>query len=93
MRVGSVRAGPGIGFKDVRTVLIFKHRDLLQQFLDQGWVFSGETAAVAKSGGKGESVGDLNSPLGITVYQLTKTGLIANGTLQGTQFWKDEELN
>lgn len=48
---------------------------------------------MAKTGGKGKSAGDLDAPLGITVYQLTKTGLMAQGTLQGTKYWKDDELN
>jgi len=93
MRVGSVSAGLGIGFKDIRTILIFKHRDVLQQFLEKGWVFSGEATAVAKSDGKGNATQDLATPLGITVYQLTKAGLMANGTIQGTKYWKDEDLN
>ena len=93
MRVGSVSAGFGVGFKDMRTVLIFKHRDVLKKFLEEGWVFSGEAEAVAKKDGKGESAEDMASPLGITVYQLTKTGLMAHGTVQGTKYWKDDELN
>lgn len=93
MRVGSVSAGLGLGFKDIRTVLIFKHRDILLKFLEEGWVFSGEASAVAKSENKGQSASDLTSPLGIKVYQLTKTGLMAEGALQGAKYWKDEELN
>lgn len=93
MRVGSISAGLGIGFKDMRTVLVFKHRDILKKFLEEGWVFSGEAAAVAKKDGKGDSTEDLTSPLGIKVYQLTNTGLMAHGTMQGTKYWKDEELN
>ena len=36
---------------------------------------------------------DMNAPVGIKVYQLTQTGLMAHGSLQGTKYWKDEELN
>jgi lipid-binding SYLF domain-containing protein len=93
MRVGSVSAGLGVGFKDARTVLVFKSRDTLKQFLEKGWVFSGEAQAVAKSEGKGNNAEDMNAPLGIQVYQLTQTGLMAHGSLQGTKYWKDEELN
>lgn len=93
MRVGTVSAGLGLGFKDVRTILVFKHRDVLQKFMEDGWVFSGEAAAVAKSEGKGGDASDAANPLGITVYQLTQTGLIAESTLKGTKYWKDDELN
>lgn len=93
MRVGAVSAGLGIGFKDERTVLVFKRRDTLRQFLEKGWVFGGEAQAVAKSGGEGGSAGDAEAPYGIKTYQLTKTGLMARGSLQGTKYWRDEDLN
>jgi len=93
MRVGSVSAGLGVGFKEVRTVLVFKQRDTLKQFLEKGWVFSGEAQAVAKTDGQGGNADDMNAPVGIKVYQLTQTGLMAHGSLQGTKYWKDEELN
>ncbi len=93
MKVGAVSGGLGLGFQDARTVLIFKNREVLKQFLDKGWTFGGETAATAKVEGKGGSAGELETPEGITVYQLTKTGLMAKGTVQGTKYWKDEELN
>lgn len=93
MKVGSVSGGLGIGFAETRTVLIFKDRAVLKQFLDKGWSFGGETAATAKVDGKGGTTGELETPEGITVYQLTKTGLMAKGTVQGTKYWKDEELN
>jgi hypothetical protein len=30
---------------------------------------------------------------GITVYQLTKSGLALQATIKGTKYWKDDELN
>lgn len=93
MKMGAVSGGLGLGFQDTRTVLIFKSRDVLKQFLDKGWTFGGETAATAKVEGKGGTAGELETPEGIIVYQLAKTGLMAKGTVQGTKYWKDEELN
>lgn len=93
MRMGAVRAGLGIGFEDVRTVLVFKKRATLQEFLEQGWTFGGETAAVAAAEGKGGGGREIETKAGIGVYQLTKTGLVARGALAGTKYWKDEELN
>lgn len=93
MKVGSVSAGLGVGFKDTRLVLIFSNRTVLKDFLDKGWTFGGETAAVAKADDKGGSTGELESPQGIKVYPLTQTGLMAKGTVEGTKYWKDEGLN
>lgn len=93
MKMGRVSGGLGIGFAETHTVLIFNNRDVLKQFLDKGWTFGGETAATAKVEGKGSTTGELETPEGITIYQLTKTGLMAKGTVQGTKYWKDEELN
>jgi lipid-binding SYLF domain-containing protein len=93
MKVSSVSAGLGVGFKDVRTILIFTRRDVLKQFLDKGWTFGGETAAVARASGKGGGGGELEAPEGIKVYQLTKTGLMAQGTVQGTKYSKDDSMN
>lgn len=93
MRMGTVSGGLGIGFEDVRTVLIFKKRAALTEFLDKGWTFGGDTAAVAKMDGKGGATGELESPQGITIYQFTKAGLMAKGSVQGTKYWKDDQLN
>jgi lipid-binding SYLF domain-containing protein len=74
-------------------VLIFTNRKVLKEFLEKGWTFGGETAAVAKVEGKGGQAGELESPQGITVYQLAKSGLMAKGSVQGTKYWKDDALN
>lgn len=89
MKMSAVAGGLGIGFEDTRTVLIFKKRAVLKEFLDKGWTFGGETAAAATVDGKGSATGELESPQGITIYQFTKTGLMAKGSVQGTKYWKD----
>jgi lipid-binding SYLF domain-containing protein len=93
MKMGAVSGGLGLGFQDTRTVLIFRNREVLKRFLEKGWTFGGETAATAKVEGTGGTAGELEAPEGIIVYQLTKTGLMAKGTVQGTKYWKDEQLN
>ena len=89
MKMSAVAGGLGIGFEDTRTVLIFKKRAVLKEFLDKGWTFGGETAAAATVDGKGGATGELESPQGITIYQFTKTGLMAKGSVQGAKYWKD----
>ncbi len=93
MKMSAVAGGLGIGFEDTRTVLIFKKRAVLKEFLDKGWTFGGETAAAATVEGKGGATGELESPQGITIYQFAKTGLMIKGSVQGTKYWKDDQLN
>lgn len=93
MRMGAVRAGLGVGFEDLRTVLVFKKRQTLRDFLDKGWSFGGDAAAVAEMDGKGGGGREVETKEGILIYQLTKAGAMARGSVAGTRHWKDEELN
>ena len=79
MRMGAVRAGLDDRFEDLRTVLVFKKRESLQRFMDQGWTFGSDR--------------DVASTAGIGIYQLTRSGAIALGSVAGTKYWKDKELN
>lgn len=93
MNMGAVAGGLGVGFQDTRTVLIFKKRKVFKEFLEKGWTFGGDARATAQAEGQGGSVGEFETPEGITVYQLTKTGLNARATVQGTRYWNDPDLN
>jgi lipid-binding SYLF domain-containing protein len=93
MKMAAGGVGLGLGVKDTRLVFVFKKRDTLKKFVEEGWQFGGEASAVAKAGESGGSAGELEAAPGVVVYQLAKGGLIAQATVQGTRFWKDEELN
>lgn len=93
MNMGAVAGGLGVGFQDTRTVLIFKNRKILKDFLEKGWTFGGDARITAQVDGKGGSVGELETPEGIIIYQLTQAGLSAKATVQGTKFWRDPDLN
>lgn len=93
MNMGAVAGGLGVGFQDTRTVLIFKKRKVFKDFLERGWTFGGDARATAQVEGKGGSVGELETPEGISIYQLTQTGLSAKATVQGTKYWPDPDLN
>ncbi len=93
MKMASGGVGLGLGVKDTRLVFVFKKRDTLKQFIEEGWQFGGEATAVAKAGESGGAAGEREAAPGILVYQLAQGGLIAQATVQGTRFWKDEELN
>lgn len=94
MKMISAGAGLGIGVKDYRVVFVFQTEKALSQFLDSGWSGSGQADAAAKAGEKGGAhSGAAEVAPGILVYQITKNGLALQLTLQGTKYYKDDDLN
>ena len=95
MRMASAGVGIGLGVKDFRAVIIFEKQSTLDSFIKNGWDFTGQADAVAKAGDKGGELlsGSVNTDLGITIYQFTENGLVAQAILQGTKYWIDSNLN
>ena len=93
MKMGEVGIGLGLGVKDFRAVFIFHDRATLARFINSGWEFGGHADAAAKADDKGAAVGGEALIDGITIYQLTKSGLALQATVKGTKYWKDDELN
>ena len=94
MKMVSAGAGLGIGVKDYSVIFVFENAKVYNDFLNSGWAGSAQADAAAKAGDKGgaysgaEQVGD-----GVWVYQITKNGLALQLTLQGTKYYKDDDLN
>jgi hypothetical protein len=66
----------------------------MQSFIEEGWDFSGQADAAAKSGKKGHEGSTAGTIInGVSIYQMTESGLALQATLQGTKYWKDEDLN
>jgi lipid-binding SYLF domain-containing protein len=94
MKMGSVGAGLGVGVKNYRVIFVFENTDALSKFLDSGWSGSAQTDAAAKAGDKGGAFsGAQEMAPGVWVYQITKNGLALQITLQGTKYYKDDDLN
>lgn len=93
MKMGEAGIGLGIGVKDFRAIFIFKTQESLDAFVDNGWEFGGNADAAAKSGDKGGAVSGEALLNGVTIYQITESGLALQATLKGTKYWKDVELN
>ncbi len=94
MKMISAGAGVGIGVKKYNVIFVFETEQALARFLESGW--SGETQADAaaktsKSGGAYSGAASI-AP-GVWVYQITKKGLALQLTLQGTKYYKDDDLN
>ena len=94
MKMISAGAGLGIGVKDYRVIFVFETDKALANFLDSGWSGSGQADAAAKAGDKGGAYsGAAEVAPGVWVYQITKNGLALQLTLQGTKYYKDDDLN
>jgi len=94
MKMFSAGAGLGIGVKGYLVVFVFATDKALAQFIDSGWSGSAQTDAAAKVGEKGAAYsGAVEVAPDVYVYQITKNGLALQLTLQGTKYYKDDDLN
>lgn len=94
MRMAEIQAGLGIGVKKFSVVFVFESEQVLNNFINQGWEFGGQSTAAAKAGEKGGALAGATSVSpGVWMYQLTDTGLAAEITAKGTKYYKDSDLN
>ena len=94
MKMYSAGIGPGLGVKDFRGVFIFTSESAFNQFVEGGWDGSAQADAAAKSEDKGDAWGAaVDVAPGIKLYQITQQGLALQATIQGTKFWKDDDLS
>jgi lipid-binding SYLF domain-containing protein len=94
MKMISAGAGIGLGVKDYRVIFVFENDQALDRFLNSGWSGSAQTDAAAKAGKSGAAYsGAVEVSPGVWVYQITKNGLALQLTLQGTKYYKDDDLN
>ncbi len=94
MKMGLGGIGLGLGVKDYRQVIIFKSKEALSTFINNGWEFGGHADAAAKAGDTGGELSD-EGILGadIEAYSMTKSGLSLQATLAGIKYWIDNDLN
>jgi lipid-binding SYLF domain-containing protein len=94
MKMVSGGAGFGIGVKNYRVIFVFQNDAALNHFLESGWSGSAQADAAAKAGDKGGAFSGAEEVApGVWVYQITKNGLALQLTLQGTKYYKDDDLN
>ena len=94
MKMVSAGGGLGIGVKEYRVVFVFETEEALARFLDSGWSGSAQADAAAKTNQSGAAYsGATMVEPGVWVYQITKQGLALQLTLQGTKYYKDDDLN
>jgi len=94
MKMGTVGVGLGLGIKDFRAVFLFADKKVYEDFINKGWEANAQADAAAKADDKGAAIGGaITVAPGVRLYQITKTGLALQATIQGTKYWKDDELN
>ena len=94
MKMVSGGVGFGLGVKDFRGVFVFSTSKAFRQFVNSGWEASAQADAAAKSGKKGDAIaGSITVAPGVELYQLTGNGLALQATIQGTKYYKDDDLN
>lgn len=94
MKMVSGGVGFGLGVKDFRGIFVFSTAKAFKQFTESGWTADAQADAAAKSGEKGgAAAGAIAIAPGVDLYQLTETGLALQATIQGTKYYKNDELN
>lgn len=94
MQMGSAGIGIGLGIKDFRGIFIFYDEKKLADFIAHGWDFSAQADAAAKSDDKGGQIALAGNVFeGVEVIQITENGLALQATLQGTKYWRNQDLN
>lgn len=87
-------AGFGLGIKGHRMIAIFKDREVMREFVEEGWVFGTTGAADAKVDEEGGSAtGTAAFDSRIKIVTITDTGLMLAANVRGGKVWKDKELN
>jgi len=94
MKMFSGGVGVGLGVKKFYGIFIFKTKSAFNNFVEEGWQAGAQADAAAKDDNQGGSIdGAISISPEITFYQVTKKGLALQATIQGTKYWKDEDLN
>ncbi len=94
MKMFSAGGGLGMGIKDFRGIFIFSTQEAFDVFVSEGWQAGAQADAAAKSDAQGDAMSTaIDVGPGIKLYQITKKGLALQATIQGTKYWKDDDLN
>jgi lipid-binding SYLF domain-containing protein len=94
MNMRMLGVGFGAGVKDFRAAMIFKTRDALRMFIEEGWEFGGHADAAVKAGDTGIALNVADEVTGdIEIYQFTESGIALQATIAGTKYWKNDLLN
>jgi lipid-binding SYLF domain-containing protein len=89
MRATRAGTGPGIGYREIRQVFVFKSTAAMEQF-KLGEAVGGDVGAAVAMG---KESGSLSFNPYINVYQITEKGLAVEAQWGGTVYVVDPDLN
>lgn len=86
--------GPGIGYKDFRQVMVFKNKEVFDQFVKLGADVAASADATMKLGSTGSSA-DMSMSFNpyVSTYQFTDKGLLLQANWGGAAFVPYAQLN
>lgn len=94
MNMAEIQAGLGVGIKSFQNIFVFQTQAALNDFVNSGWTFGGQTTVSAKYETNGDAYQDaVTVASGVLMYQLTDSGLAAEITGKGTKYYKNTDLN
>ena len=93
MRMYGSGAGLGVGLHNFKVLMIFRTREVLDDFIEHGMDLRGTATAGVKIGDLEAASSNAESVQDIEVYQLTELGGAFQITLQANKFWIDSNLN
>jgi len=94
MAMAGASVGAQIGLAQSDVLMVFKTVAALDDFVSHGWTAGGGATAGAGAAGKtaGGGMGG-NTMDSVDSFTLTKNGVEAGVAIQGSKFWKPDELN
>ncbi len=94
MAMGGASVGAQLGASQNDVLMIFKTAAAMNDFVKNGWTASGGATAGAGAAGKTAGGGVGSSAMdNMDSFTLTKNGLEAGVAIEGSKFWKPDELN
>ena len=94
MSMFSAGGGLGLGVKDFGIVFVFNDENAMDEFIKTGWDFSAQADATVETNEDSEGAEAAATIVpGVEIYQVTDKGLALQATLQGTKYWKNDDLN
>jgi len=94
MRMVEAQAGFGLGARKIQLVWVFDSEQKLNDFINKGWTLGAQGSASAAYDKQGAGLdGAVQIQPGVWLYQLTESGLALELTVQGSKYYKADELN
>jgi len=94
MAMGGASVGAQIGASENDVLMIFNTTAAMGEFVTKGWTADGGATAGAGAAGKTAGGGAGANTMGsVDSFTLTKNGVEAGVAIQGSKFWKPDDLN